>query len=151
MKEPRLQQLPESALDADVHKVDDVEARSRHGRLVRELHPVDPLHAQHAPRGVRPHDSGRPDARHIAVQLLRTESRNLGLLGALDCTFSMACLPVEGSAQLVHAACSFQWCRTSVMHFTNHCLMLFLQVWLCYRGSMARHTWKRSAFRPSWM
>ena len=76
MEEPRLEQLPQRALNADVHKVHDVEAGRRHGLLVRELHPVDPLHAQHAPRCVRPHDAWRPDARHAAVQLLRAWQPN---------------------------------------------------------------------------
>ena len=79
MEEPGLQQLPQRALNANVHEVHDVEAGGRHGGLVGQLHPVDPLHAQHAPRGVRPDDARRPDARHAAVQLLQAWRGSLSL------------------------------------------------------------------------
>ena len=65
-----LQQLPQRALDAHIHKVDDVEPGCGHGGLVGELHAVHPLHTEHAPRGVRPDDARGADAGHAAVQLL---------------------------------------------------------------------------------
>lgn len=69
-----LQQLPQRALDAHIHKVHDVEASSSHGGLVGEFDAVHPFHAQHAARGVRPDDARRADAGNAAVQLLRGRS-----------------------------------------------------------------------------
>ena len=41
------QKLPEGALNAHIHKVKDAEACCIHLGLVRQLHTLYPLHAQH--------------------------------------------------------------------------------------------------------
>lgn len=65
-----LQQLAQGALDAHVHKINDVQSGRGHGSLVGQLHAVHPLHAQHPPRCVRPDDARRADAGNAAVQVL---------------------------------------------------------------------------------
>ena len=52
MEVPMFQQLPECAFDANVHKVNDIQAGSIHFGLVCQLHTIDPLHAQHSAQNV---------------------------------------------------------------------------------------------------
>mmetsp|Transcript_15577 Transcript_15577/g.44183 ORF Transcript_15577/g.44183 Transcript_15577/m.44183 type:complete len:704 (-) Transcript_15577:2-2113(-) len=91
---PVLEQLPQGALDPDVHKGDDFQARRPHGLVVRQLHPVHPLHRQHPAAAPLPHDFRHAHARDVPVQL-RELLRALALLEVVQ-------LAEEAPGELVH-------------------------------------------------
>ena len=76
MEQPRLQQLAQGALDANIHEIYDVQSSGRHGRLIGELDAFNPLHAEHAAGCVRPLDLGGPDAGHAPVEFLQVQAAN---------------------------------------------------------------------------